>query len=110
MSNGVYVAKDNGIARVVVCDAGPLIHLDELGCLSLLNDFSELLIPDAVWNEVDRHRPRVFADQVPAFTQVVPAGAPSVALQAVSKFLPLHLGETQALQIATERNIDLFAH
>jgi len=23
----------------VVCDAGPIIHLDEVGCLSLLNDF-----------------------------------------------------------------------
>ena len=28
---------------VVVCDAGPLIHLDELGCLGLLSDFREVL-------------------------------------------------------------------
>ncbi len=27
----------------VVCDAGPLIHLDELGCLSLLSDFDDVL-------------------------------------------------------------------
>jgi len=27
-------------APEVVCDAGPLIHLDELDCLDLLTDFS----------------------------------------------------------------------
>ena len=29
----------NRPALEVVCDAGPLIHLDELGCLDLLTDF-----------------------------------------------------------------------
>jgi hypothetical protein len=37
---------------LVVCDAGPLIDLDELGCLDLLADFSEVLVPEAVWVEV----------------------------------------------------------
>lgn len=44
-------------ASVVVCDAGPLIHLDELGCLDLLRDFAAVQVPDAVWQEVQRHRP-----------------------------------------------------
>lgn len=43
---------------LVVCDAGPLIHLDELDALGLLSDFAEVLVPDAVWREVERHRPR----------------------------------------------------
>jgi predicted nucleic acid-binding protein len=43
--------------RIVVCDAGPLIHLDELGCFDLLSRFRDVLVPDAVWNEVARHRP-----------------------------------------------------
>jgi len=30
-------------AITVVCDAGPAIHLDELGCLDLLIDFQEVL-------------------------------------------------------------------
>ena len=30
-------------AITVVCDAGPAIHLDELGCLDLLKDFQEVL-------------------------------------------------------------------
>jgi predicted nucleic acid-binding protein len=34
-----------------VADAGPLIHLTEVGCLSLLRIFDRLSIPDAVWSE-----------------------------------------------------------
>ena len=41
----------------VVCDAGPLIHLDELGCLDLLTDFQTVLVPEQVWREVENHRP-----------------------------------------------------
>jgi len=40
----------------VVCDAGPLIHLDELGCLDLLSDFQAVLVPGLVWREVVQHR------------------------------------------------------
>lgn len=42
---------------VVVCDAGPLIHLDELGCLDLLCDFREVFVCETVWSEVARYRP-----------------------------------------------------
>jgi len=41
----------------VVSDAGPLIHLAEIGCLSLLSVFKSLHIPEAVWLEtVGRER------------------------------------------------------
>jgi hypothetical protein len=36
------------LASALVCDAGPLIHLEELGCLDLLRDFAAVLVPDAV--------------------------------------------------------------
>ena len=36
----------------VVCDAGPLIHLDEMGCLDLLIDFHAVLVPEQVWREL----------------------------------------------------------
>jgi len=36
---------------VVVTDAGPLIHLNEIGCLSLLRIFETVHVPDAVWFE-----------------------------------------------------------
>ncbi|MCP4700858.1 MAG: hypothetical protein GY862_28990 [Gammaproteobacteria bacterium] len=42
-----------GIA--VAADAGPLIHLHEINMLSLLENFAELHIPDAVWEESTHH-------------------------------------------------------
>ena len=35
-----------------VLDAGPLIHLDELDCLDLLEGFADMRAPVAVWEEV----------------------------------------------------------
>jgi predicted nucleic acid-binding protein len=66
-------------APLVVCDAGPLIHLDEVGCLDLLADFSEVLVPEAVWVEVLKHRPG-----------------------ALAQVLSLHTGEWEALRVALE--------
>ena len=44
MLNGVFMAKIRS-KTVVVCDAGPLIHLDEVGCL---RDVSTLYIKDSL--------------------------------------------------------------
>lgn len=38
-------------ADIAVADAGPLIHLYEIGCLSLLRIFEALHLPDAVWKK-----------------------------------------------------------
>jgi len=58
--------------RLVVCDAGPLIHLDEVGCIDLLDEFSEVLIPAAVWHEVQKHRPRALASPLLRLRRVSP--------------------------------------
>lgn len=52
MSIGACVDKTE---PVVIADAGPVIHLDELGCLYLLADFGRVIIPEMVWMEVHRH-------------------------------------------------------
>jgi predicted nucleic acid-binding protein len=36
---------------VAVADAGPLIHLTEIGCLPILSIFGDLHVPEAVWAE-----------------------------------------------------------
>jgi len=46
------MATTESPALIVVCDAGPLIHLDEIDALDLLADFPRVLVPDAVWREV----------------------------------------------------------
>ena len=46
-----------GEANTAVADSGPLIHLTEIGCLSLLRIFDILHIPGAVWSEtVEEYR------------------------------------------------------
>jgi len=35
-----------------VCDAGPIIHLDELDCIHLLSDFQEIILSDTVWAKI----------------------------------------------------------
>ena len=41
----------------LICDAGPIIHLDEISCIDLLNDFDKIIIPSTVEIEVATHRP-----------------------------------------------------
>lgn len=83
--------------RIVVADAGPLIHLDELDSLDLL-DFSEILVPAAVWNEVARHRPMALANrQVHLCRQTEIRASPQV--QTLTPVFGLHQGEREALSL-----------
>lgn len=87
---------------IVVCDAGPLIHLDELKCLDLLSDFEQVLVPGAVWTEVERHRPAVlkFPD-VNLRRVTVETGVPE-EIAAIGRTLSLDRGELEALQAVRE--------
>jgi predicted nucleic acid-binding protein len=79
-----------------VCDAGPLIHIDELGCLDLLADFSPLSIPRLVLAEVVRHRPS-FASGAIETARLVAAAASSSELATLVRVLALDAGEQVAL-------------
>lgn len=81
--------------RLVVADAGPLIHLDELECLWLLGLFSEVQIPDAVWHEVIHHRPQALLSSGVNFVRC--ALSPSQRIEALSTLYTLHVGEYEAL-------------
>jgi len=87
---------------LVICDAGPLIHLDEGGCLDLLSDFPEVLLPPRVWQEVERHRPAALVCPGISFKMVPPQHPENPALEALSQVLTLHAGERQALHVALE--------
>lgn len=92
---------------VVVADAGPLIHLDELDCLDLLADFQRLLIPQEVWSEAVRHRTALTLTRVPTAT-LSPAPTPSPALVALADSLGLHAGERAALALIEAVPTDWF--
>jgi len=84
--------------RTIILDAGPIIHLDELGCLSLLSDFDELLVPTAVWEEVEHHRPAALTGAGIPFTKSN-AGAVQDYVYALRDAFNLDRGETEAISL-----------
>ncbi len=49
----------NAGVNSAVADAGPLIHLREIGCLALLTIFDELHVPESVWAEAFAENPLI---------------------------------------------------
>lgn len=84
----------------VVCDAGPLIHLDELDSLSLLADFERTLVPEQVWHEVEQHRPDALTDL--SLQKIPIAISTQPAFQTLVQSLSLGLGEQAALSLMSE--------
>jgi predicted nucleic acid-binding protein len=95
----------NDPARAVL-DAGPLIHLDELGCLELLEGFAELGVPHTVWQEVRRHRPQL-AWPAGAFKLWETPIQPTPALVALARSFGLDAGEYAALSLLEAGHGDL---
>lgn len=96
------MGKTDHSRPLVVCDAGPLIHLDELGCLDLLSDFPEVLVPEAVWDEVGKHRPGSMTKSGVGFLRTNPRNPVPADLQALTQIFSLHRGEWEALRVALE--------
>ena len=89
--------------RLVVCDAGPLIHLSELACLDLLLDFDHVLIPEIVTQEVEKHCPGALLPFNHRFAQIPDAetAAPRV-LEQIQRSYELHAGELAALALTLQ--------
>jgi predicted nucleic acid-binding protein len=86
-------------ASLVICDAGPLIHLDELGCLDLLRDFAEVQVPEAVWQEVARHRPSALRRRSVKLTCVSSTPEATSELIDLTEAFLLDAGELAALKL-----------
>lgn len=83
----------------VVCDAGPLIHLDELDCLDLLSDFQTILVPEQVWQEVETHGPDALKHPDVVMQPVSIELSENAPFQALVRALALDLGEQAALSL-----------
>jgi len=84
---------------LVVCDAGPLIHLDEVGCLELLTDFRGILVPEQVKREVLRHRPTAL-QTAKATLRILPVPiSAELQFRALVKAFSLDAGEEAALSL-----------
>ncbi len=87
------------IKQLIICDAGPIIHLDELECLTILN-FPEIVIPKTVHEEINNTRLISF-DKYPNLKIVPDPRVPNDILES-SKIYELHQGEIMAISIALE--------
>jgi len=96
------------LQATAICDAGPLIHLDELGSIDLLAGFEELLIPEQVCTEVVRHRPQALAGiQLPWVRRPVKISTAPV-FQALITSFGLGVGEQAALTLMQAHSRAIF--
>ena len=87
---------------VAICDAGPVIHLDEIDCIDLLADFQEILIPEQVQAEVVRHRPAALEPQALVFRCMPVAISSEPQLRAIVRSFALDAGEQAALSLMND--------
>lgn len=87
-----------------VADAGPLIHLTEIGQLNALNIFGQIHIPDAVWSETV-NLGRVAADnlyELKNITRYTLAQQAVTTFVADNNFTHLHAGECECLYLCQQ--------
>ena len=87
---------------VAICDAGPLIHLDEIGCVDLLADFQTLLIPEQVRAEVVRHRRSALEAPALAYRCVPVTISSEAQFRAIVRSFALDVGEQAALSLMND--------
>lgn len=96
-------------SSILIADAGPIIHLDELDALAVLASFDRVLVPAVVWQEVERHRPSALSTSGIPFSMVSATTSPSTTLSILIRGLSLHLGEQEALVLMEQHPQALFA-
>jgi len=92
----------------IVCDAGPLIHLDEFECLHLLDDFDTVLVPEQVWQEVSHHRPSALTNPKVTLQKISINVSLHPTFQSLMKSLALDYGEQAALTLMQDHADAIF--
>ena len=92
----------------VICDAGPIIHLDEINCLNLLHDFEEIILPLSVEREIAVHRPSALTAS--SLTVKRPAESLDIGekLHALCQIFSLDAGETESLVLMESHPTAIF--
>lgn len=96
-------------AAIAVADAGPLIHLHEIGRLALLRVFAGVQVPQAVWEEVVTTG-RVPSDDLKASAEIELYLVPPASIDSLRQILlPLELqrGELECLVLAQMHSVAL---
>ena len=98
------MAKTDAAGLLVVADAGPLIHLDELDALDVLSDYAQVHVAPAVWREVEHHRPGALRQPSVRWARAEVTGY-SARVNAVGALYTLHRGEQEALTLCLQAAI-----
>ena len=93
-------------SALVVADAGPLIHLEELAALDVLSDYAEVFVPNAVWLEVQHHRPQALQQTIVNLVRQ-PSPPASARISAMTAMYTLHHGEREALTLCLDQSINV---
>ena len=96
--NGAFVEMNKSPLRIV-CDAGPIIHLDELDCLHLLNDFQEILIGPTIQSEIQKNRQNIVMGVDLKFREIPLSVPADPTLSAMCRAFSLDAGEIESLAI-----------
>ena len=92
--------------EITVIDAGPLIHLDELNCLDLLEGFGAIHLPAKVKEEVAVHRPGLNWEKLSGWK--ISTAKISSRVAAYARKLDLDSGEIAALNLLEHLQGQLF--
>jgi predicted nucleic acid-binding protein len=84
--------------EAAVADAGPLIHLDELSCLKLLDCYTTVWIPRTVSLEAQKHRPG-WQSRGPSSIKIVDVPRADVENIRMSLKTELDAGELESLAL-----------
>lgn len=97
-----------GFADVAVTDAGPVIHLLEIGCLHFLDIFDTVYLPTAVWQETVESG-RVAAQQIEQLRSIQRIQVPGSTAQFVTvhNLTHLHFGEQACLHLCEQLGLKL---
>ena len=87
---------------LVVCDAGPIIHLDEVGCLPVMQDFAKALVSYGVRQEVLKHRQVSWEDPGVSWLVVSPRFPLEKPMQTMCQIFSLDAGEVEALSLLSK--------
>ncbi|MFH1124013.1 MAG: hypothetical protein V1758_10190 [Pseudomonadota bacterium] len=97
----------NGKLKAAVVDAGPLIHLAEIGCLRLLRAFGTLWVPHAVWLET-AEQDRLSQNDLSEVPNILKCLAPQLEMTRFireNNLTDLHAGEQECLYLCREKTI-----
>jgi predicted nucleic acid-binding protein len=70
-----------------------------LNCLDLLKGHARVLVPEIIWQEVQRHRMSALRHRYVTLTRVSDIPAPDRSLARFSRVHTIHRGEQQALRL-----------